>query len=256
MSDWTEVLKQLDAVTEECRSAECFEPFFRGQSDASWPLIPSLGRRDFDAGFENGVYYDFMTFGAPHLGAGFTDWDILFAMQHYGLPTRLLDWSNSASVALYFALVTWTSSACAAIWVLDPYKLNKQAMSLIGIWHTRDLPHTYTEYFIEDDPRKKAFPGKIAAILPSKNNSRLLAQRGTFTLHAELSEGLEFLFPSCIKKIEIPASAIDEGRKFLRLAGRDRYALFPDLQGLSEWLNESYEVDKTPLRVRSKSAGV
>jgi FRG domain len=169
--------------------------------------VSSLGRRGFEVGFENSVYYDFMTFGAPHLGTGFSDWDILFAMQHYGLPTRLLDWSNSASVALYFALVTPRLSTCsAAIWVLDPFKLNKQAMSLTGIWHTKDLPYSYTEYFIEDETdRRKVFPGKVAAILPSKNNSRLLAQRAVFFGFLEMIGKLH-RSPVC----DVPTIAVSE----------------------------------------------
>lgn len=51
----------------------------------------------------------------------------LTLMQHYGLPTRLLDWSESPLVALYFALSSdEDAKADAAVWVLNPMKLNKK----------------------------------------------------------------------------------------------------------------------------------
>ena len=54
-----------------------------------------------------------------------TDFDWLFVMQHYGVPTRLLDWTESPLVGLYFA-VTEHPNADGTLWVLKPIELNKQ----------------------------------------------------------------------------------------------------------------------------------
>ena len=51
-------------------------------------------------------------------------WDWYFLMQHYGAPTRLLDWTDLPLVSLYFAVTSGESNEDAAVWVLDPYWLN------------------------------------------------------------------------------------------------------------------------------------
>ncbi|MGD1029438.1 FRG domain-containing protein [Candidatus Binatus soli] len=58
-------------------------------------------------------------------------WDWYFLMQHYGAPTRLLDWTDLPLVSLYFAVTGGEPEEDAAVWVLDPYWLNHRLFDLV-----------------------------------------------------------------------------------------------------------------------------
>lgn len=108
---------------------------YRGQSDASWDLIPSFYRgldefkplpSDFDDGewlgeLERDVYRDFEIKGrrfAPDRWEFHDPWHRMILAQHYGLPTRLLDWTKSPVVGAYFA-VTANVDRDGVLWYLD-----------------------------------------------------------------------------------------------------------------------------------------
>ena len=240
MSEWEIFLKSVEKATKEIN-----EPFFRGHSDTGWTLVPSLGRYKFHKWFENNVYYDFLTYGASWLPQGVDSWDTLFIMRHHGLPTRLLDWTQSFSTALYFAIRGCTGDA--ALWILDPYTLNKSTFDNEAIMHPQsDFDHEYYDYFI-GEPRKK-FPARALAILPNKATDRVLAQRGVFTIQKHREEDLNAVCKRALKKLILPSAAVQEARNFLKLARTNEFNLFPGLDGLASWLRQEHEVDSAKRR--------
>lgn len=102
-----------------------FGVFFRGHGSHNWLLEPSVFRvNDRKLYNETLVFNLFKHRCAEHAPALPTDFDWLCIMRHHGLPTRLLDWSESILIALYFA-VRHEHVDNAKLWVLNGYRLNK-----------------------------------------------------------------------------------------------------------------------------------
>jgi hypothetical protein len=238
MDTWSRFLSKVDDAVNSIAKKGYDVPYFRGHGDETWPLVPSLGRKPYPPYTESVLYYDFLIHAGALIPANSTPWDILFTMRHHAVPTRLLDWTETFSVALYFAVKNF--SGRAAIWVLDASELNEESCYRDSILHPEiDLKHTYYDYFIA---KSESFIGEVVAIRPTKTYLRVSAQKGVFTAHNNLTSGLGSLFPGSVSKIILPKSALAEAKKFLRLSGVNEYTLFPDLDGLSRWLGDVYEL--------------
>lgn len=100
--------------------------WFRGQQRKHWELVPSIVRiGGLNRETEDDIREEFAT-RAPALSRfeplPTNDWDLYFLMQHYGVPTRLLEWTDSPSIALYFAVRDNPGHYDSAVWMLDPYE--------------------------------------------------------------------------------------------------------------------------------------
>jgi len=102
------------------------KPWFRGESGNDPPLCPKIAKYSTEQ--ENYLVQSFRRkagglANTPHRGE--TDkW--LFLAQHYGVPTRLLDWTEGSLFALYFAINR--SHPNPRIYMLNPFRLNELAM--------------------------------------------------------------------------------------------------------------------------------
>jgi len=225
---------------------------FRGHSDSSWKLVPSLLRHKDALESESNIFQIFSTRARDTLHNSLSDWELLTYMQHYGVPTRLLDWSDSFGVALYFAVhgQDLSKPKAAAVWLLNGFAwsdkiTNERAIFSIG----SDIFPSYENHFIQ---KSSALPGKpnledwpFEGALPIEapwGHERIVAQRGLFTVHGRSTEPLEVQIQDelILRKFEIPAEAILHARQWLRLAGIDHYSVFPDLEGLAENLKATY----------------
>jgi hypothetical protein len=236
MNAWEKVLQEVNEVLSELNENACPDPFFRGHADSKWQLISGLERIEGDLNLESRLYHGFISMGGHLFPEKRNTWDILFLMQHHGLPTRLLDWSENFAVALYFALKGCESEG--AVWILNPYAMNHKFYDLEEvIFLEEDFPNDYFEYFINDRSEVFGkFPSPALAVAGGNHSTRMRSQRGVFTIHRELQHSLESLCPDVMSKIIIPEDALPEAKQFLRLAGINEYTLFPDLDGLSRYL--------------------
>jgi FRG domain len=108
-------------------------PWFRGHACADWKLSPKLYRYGLPKRgiriIEDEIRQEFIMRAPSLTDAGPQNtWEWYFTMQHSGAPTRLLDWTEGALIAAYFAARDSKGDADAAVWALDPWWLNKHVL--------------------------------------------------------------------------------------------------------------------------------
>lgn len=250
MITWSEILTEVSNYIISLDKEGCPDPFFRGVSDSKFSLEPELAWSEkWDETMEDRLYWRFIELGAHLMPPGITDWDRLFLMRHHDLPTRLLDWTENFSVALYFALKGYKKECedGAAVWILNPYDLNKASYETekeekeAKVYNLNyDFPEGYLNYFVNiNQSENNKFPASILAIQGSSILARMQWQRSTFTLHRDLASPLEEKFPDVVKKFTIPCELIQEANSFLRLVGMNEFGAYPDLDGLARYIRES-----------------
>lgn len=220
-------------------------PWFRGEPKSATPLVPKLYRstKDGRTHNENRLLQHFRM-KAPVLGSDFIpdrgaidEW--LFLAQHVGLPTRLLDWSEGALVALYFALLQENP----VVWMLDPVELNRQsAHDPIGdnvfplTWFRPEdgrlnIGHENIRGAWETDHAGFQLP---VAVHPTNIHPRMAAQHSCFTVHGKLKQSLsELVGDRILMRYEIDPESSEPMKRELRMMGVSHSSLFPDLDGLS-----------------------
>jgi len=213
--------------------------WWRGHACCDWQLVPHVFRNDKRAANEKNLMLRFITKAAtrhedcpdPSDGAGW-----MFLMQHYGLPTRLLDWSESILVAAYFAS-TERLDQDGEIWSLLPYHLNNEQLG------SPELPLPYSSHvrrFFEAAFGKATIDqDEAVAVVPLEADVRMLAQCGTYTIHSsnrpmdQLPHASKYLM-----RVPVPAKTKQSLAKELWNVGIRRSNLFPDLQNLAAELKE------------------
>jgi FRG domain len=218
--------------------------WFRGQSGASWKLTPSIAR---DARISNAEFMLIKRFkqnAMPFLdGRPKTDWDWLFLMQHHGLPTRLLDWTESPLVALYFSVNEskyYTDDG--ALWCLLPKALNENANYLSS--HAQELPFfdvdiILNNYLPETISSERTSNLKPMAAMSLRESKRLFAQLGVFTItHREPMAIEDVGDKNHIWRLIIPKNKKSEILHELALLTINKLALFPELPSVAEVAQE------------------
>lgn len=223
--------------------------WFRGARRVGYHLEPSLYRHPTvkDANklieLEWELLSDFRHRAPPFMKALPTDnLDLLFLMQHFGVPTRLLDWTENPLIALFFALENARDPAAlvedASVWVLDPIELNKRALNnregsdrIVG-GNRNDL----NGYLPHEEGRQ--VPMKLPIALYGVFNSpRIVAQRGGFVLYGKQTTPMDQQpemsgLNGVIRKIPIAKEVKRAAFMELFSMGVSDSVIYPDLDGL------------------------
>lgn len=237
--------------------------WYRGCGRKEYELIPKLYRHNKSSSLEDFLAIEdqlitrFRQRSIPFISRSPEDnWDWLFFMQHYGIPTRLLDWTENPFMSLFFAVTSapyrfgkndrQIFETDAAIWVLDPTSWNKHAV---------DLKSFIGKILTPDDSNLTAYKPKSdlnimneypVAIYGAHNSQRIVAQRGTFVVFGKKSNPMEALFKSskfptdCLIKLKLNRGSLPALSKALRNHGFSDSVVFPDLDGLAREIKRDF----------------
>lgn len=248
--------KRIDTISKE---KDLTQLWYRGESDKSKELVPSIARRHeyggksidgFGREQERDLLHRFRRRAYPYVGRILDEWEALFLARHHGLPTRLLDWTASPLVALYFAC---SEKPCepATLWGIAriPEETNDPDMLRIAMSnHWQDSPFRLFES--ENMSIGNGITDDAVKILhPFYNSPRIVAQSGVFTFHSNPKTKLDAyknklfrrdrLDIKCLIHWDIKAEAKKEILRELDRVAINRRTVYPDLDGLAKGLWET-----------------
>lgn len=246
-----EFLKHVETLDNKWgRKKGHIELWYRGQTTDEIPR-PKLYRKDFrsrDADAELRIEFQRRVTQLARDRALSDHCGHYFLMQHFGAPTRLLDWTEGALLALYFGvrseIITGKTPKQVVVWVLDPFALNKLVMD----WKESIALPGWKEVkpWLPKDPLALLQPRFPIAIDPTHVDLRLAVQRSHFTLFGRSKDGLAELKRRHGKKLRL-AQIVVKGKKRIRrivdqleACGIRETSVFPDLEGLSREISDDW----------------
>ena len=202
---------------------------YRGQKSLAYKLLPKVGRIEKFTFIrlkigqkqvsslkdqEKNILKTFKNRALPQLPrVPANDWEWLAIGQHYGLATRLLDWSKSPLVAAYFAVEQEFDEDSAI------YAFNQG----------------YFDYSNSEPFNVKG----VRRITPAFYTRRIEAQSGAFTIHENSSKPIdEIVSLKKLNKIIIVKGFRARLKEILSSYGIHRASMFPDLDGISFYVND------------------
>ena len=255
---------------------------FRGVPDEGFSLGTSIGRFVGDSQkwhLEPLLLRNFAQYAASELGEPRSVWHLLSIAQHYGLPTRLLDWSFSPLVAAYFAVATGDTDHDGAIWAVDYRTLHAglpdRYQEVLETTETdmldvHLLSNATLEYEQREDLGDGAAPvrnlndiGRISELWrelwapdadrddeyvmffrPPAIDDRIVNQSAVFSFQSDPRLVLDRWLadrPDCYRKIVVPGDRKLEFRDKLDQMNVNHRTLFPGLEGVATGLKQYYQ---------------
>lgn len=235
---------------------------FRGHNSCKYPLQSTLERtiEEFNLNYSEAIQYEKILLrkfqGCLHQyesiipkKKNILEWWTY--MRHYGAPTRLLDWTYSFFIAIYFALENASGEddqnpSDAAVWALCPSDWKRVANNEFNIDKNKEIdddPKLFKKLFFSSEPStlKLVYP-----LNPLKLNDRLTLQQGLFLCPTISTAPFIECFVNTQKKGASTPIKIIIDHRIRKKALYDLYrmnitraVLFPGLAGFAESLRFS-----------------
>ena len=216
---------------------------FRGLSDASYHLTTSLAR---NGGDELSILRNFAKYSALE---GASVWKQMVIGQHHGLPTRLLDWSRSPLVALYFAISERNPEDIykhdCIVWKIDVDEVNSLLPVKYQAMFDKNAKFLTLQKLKNRHIKLRDIDEDQAVILlePPAIDARIINQYSFFSIVPSSLEMETFLSSTknTVKYI-IPKNIRHEIRKMLDKLNISERTMLPGLDGMCAQLNRFYNV--------------
>lgn len=231
---------------------------YRGMPDASFKMDTSLKRncKDLQKQLEPAILENFAKYaviGEPTIAQSV--WRQMILGQHYGLPTRLLDWTHSALVGLHFAMTERKLDAMddhdCVVWRIDmnemcsllPKKyqeaVNKNQSTIFSVDTLDMVTGSLSQY--DEDMKDKS----MVIIEPPSINQRIVNQYSFFSLVPMEMTDIEGFLDKCTNntvKYVIDKNLRWRVRDMLDQLNMSERIVYPGLEGVSQWIKRHYYV--------------
>jgi hypothetical protein len=251
----TSLIEVLEQITNKKKFFSDETKFFcyRGQSCESWSLEPSafrgmdivgsfnIGIKEKALSVEHEIYNNFYNRLTRDLRFS-NPWETLFYAQHYGVPTRLLDWTANPLVALYF-VVSEEPTTDGAMWCLAYSKEHRQMLAQLpqNLAFLRNFQNIQSP-----EPFEQDISSELMIIQPPSVDTRMFNQSALFSVQFT-SEPDNFIVDHAfvlnrktdqLLKIIIPAGYKAKIKDDLEKMGINASFIYPDIQGIAQYLRE------------------
>ena len=245
--------------------------FFRGHSKSSYKLEPSIYRNAGWIENESTMFKELVLRCPNDFSSHMTTFQCLVKMQHYGLPSRLLDVTSNPLVALYFACEAHDVESDAEIIVFDfssdevkyydsdtvsvianlakrPKDFSIPEETEIDLFNKQDSIKLLTHDIRQDLPHfsPKINPKdlqKVFCVKPRLDNSRIIRQEGAFLLFGcdgQKVKPATLSTENISAKFVISKDAKKELREHLEKLGISKATLFPEIDQVAGHIKEFF----------------
>ncbi len=224
---------------------------FRGLSDAGYRLETTLMRlRGKYTELENHLLRNFKKYAHRNVVSGNSIWHWLAVAQHFGLPTRLLDWTYSPFCALHFATSNLEKyDTDGVVWAVNYVRTHRLLPRDLKLRLEHEGANVFTVEMLSEAVQSLQELDRLCEdpfvlfFEPPSIDDRIVNQYAFFSVMSDPAAILDNWLDRHVtvaRKIIIPAALKWEIRDKLDQANITERVFFPGLDGLSKWLKRHY----------------